>query len=66
MPVAKAGVVITHHSYLTGHPWARPNLGVNASGGLVLDNGGRVRRPRVTPVVRTVAQVTHASSGYTD
>jgi hypothetical protein len=28
------------------------NQGVNASGGQVLENGGRVRRRRVTPVVR--------------
>ena len=31
------------------------NKGVNASGGLVLDNGGRVCRRRVTPVVELAA-----------
>jgi hypothetical protein len=41
---------------LTGCPdmiWEpeSPNQGVNASGGRVLDDGGRVRRRRVTPIV---------------
>ena len=32
------------------------NQGVNASGGHVLENGGRVRRRRLTPIVRRLAQ----------
>lgn len=43
-------------------PPGAQNQGVNASGGLVLDNGGGVRRRRVTPVVRrTYADLDNAT-----